>query len=49
MTGDTATILGMFGTKVFRRKNEENENGGKEDEEIVWNEGNERTFSSGSL
>ena len=48
---DSASHLfqGLFGTKIFRRKNEENENGGKEDEETVWNEGNERTLFSGSL
>ena len=40
---------GLFGTKVFFRKNEGNENGGKEDEETVWSEGNEWTLSSGSL
>ena len=40
---------GLFGRRVFRRKNEGHENGGKEAEETVWNEGNERTLSSGSL
>jgi len=40
---------GLFGTKVHRKKNEGNENGGKKDKETVWNEENERTLSSGSL
>ena len=35
--------------RFFVEKNEGNENGGKEDEETVWNEGNEQTLSSGSL
>ena len=35
--------------RFFVGKKEGNENGGKEDKETVWNEGNEWTLSSGSL
>jgi hypothetical protein len=48
-SGSNLLSEGLFGTKVFRRKNEGNENGGKEDEKTVWNEGNERNLSSRSL